>query len=176
MNRKNRKKFKSSGYFLPDEFLDEVLPVKTWKKRFVTGPVDDLKVKQSIIKTLVVAGVINKKELTATITNVLTGYKARAHKLEKVGVRAYKAEAINNEALLKQRVKDTLVYAQVQTEKKEHAGQYYRWLPSSAINPDFEHQSLYGEIFRVGQGDKDGNMPGERFGCQCGIEWLEQET
>ena len=47
-------------------------------------------------------------------------------------------------------------------------------MPSDAKNPDPEHQLLYGKIFRVGEGDKDGNMPGERYGCRCGIEWLSE--
>ena len=26
----------------------------------------------------------------------------------------------------------------------------------------------------MGEGDKDGNMSGERYGCRCGIEWLSE--
>ena len=63
----------------------------------------------------------------------------------------------------------------MQEEKQAHKGEFYRWLPSNAQNPDPEHQLLYGKIFRVGEGDKEGNMPGERYGCRCGIEWLKDE-
>ena len=66
-----------------------------------------------------------------------------------------------------------ITYNEVQALKKEHKGKRYRWLPSGALNPDPEHQLLYGQIFNVGEGDKDGNMPGERYGCQCGIEWID---
>ena len=38
-----------------------------------------------------------------------------------------------------------------------------------------EHQLLYGKIFKVGEGDKNGNMPCERYGCKCGIEWLTSD-
>ena len=60
-------------------------------------------------------------------------------------------------------------------EKDAALYEFYRWLPSDAKNPDPEHQLLYGKIFRVGEGDKEGNMPGERYGCRCGIEWLTDE-
>ena len=61
-------------------------------------------------------------------------------------------------------------------EKDAALYEFYRWMPSDAKNPDPEHQLLYGKIFRVGEGDKEGNMPGERYGCRCGIEWLDSET
>ena len=63
----------------------------------------------------------------------------------------------------------------IQDLKAQHKGEFYRWMPSSAENPDPQHGLLYGKIFRVGEGDKEGNMPGERYGCQCGIEWLGEE-
>ncbi len=83
-------------------------------------------------------------------------------------------QAVNGGALLKQRIINAVIYDGVQTQKQAHEGQFYRWLPSDAQNPDPEHQLLYGKVFRVGTGDKDGNMPGERYGCRCGIEWLEE--
>lgn len=38
------------------------------------------------------------------------------------------------------------------------------WLASGASNPDLEHQSFYGEPVKT-----TGEVPGERFGCQCGV-------
>lgn len=172
--RVKKNKYKVVGRFMPDDFLNEILPEKTWNKNFVSGGLNNLTVQKRIIKTLVARSAITNKDLTETISAVLAGYKTRGRILEKMGVKAYKTEAIKDGVLLKQRVRDAVVYAQVQAEKKEHKGGYYRWLPSSAVNPDPEHQVLYGRIFPVGDGDKDGNMPGERYGCQCGIEWLEK--
>ncbi len=173
--RIKNKKFKTIGRFMPDEFLDEVLPPKVWKKNFVSGNLDNLGVQKRIVKTLVAGSAISQKDLSATIDNVLVGYKRRGKMLSAAGVKAYKTAVINDEVLLKQRVRDVVVSAQVKAETKKHRGGYYRWLPSSAENPDPEHQVLYGHVFRVGTGDKDGNMPGERWGCQCGIEWLAED-
>jgi uncharacterized protein YunC (DUF1805 family) len=39
--------------------------------------------------------------------------------------------------------------------------------------PDSQHQLLYGKKFKVGTGDKEGNMPGERWGCMCGMKILD---
>jgi hypothetical protein len=171
---KKKVKYKSLGRFLPENFLDDVLPPKVWKRNFLTGSISELKIRPSIIKTVVTQGIIKKREFLKTVSNVIKTYKVRAHEMERSGVRAYKTEAINDEVLLKQRVEDSLLYAQMQTEKEDHEGDFYRWLPSDADNPDPEHALLYGKIFKVGDGDKDGNMPMERFGCRCAIEWLEK--
>ena len=77
-----------------------------------------------------------------------------------------------NEVLLKDRIENLVLWNEVQNLKKEHEGQFYRWLPSSSKIPDPEHQLLYGKIFKVGEGDKEGNMPSERYGCKCGIQFL----
>lgn len=171
--RRRIKKFKSLGQFLPDEFLGMVLPAKVWRKNFVIGSLDELGVQKKIVKTIAAQSAITKKDLSTTINGVLREYKRRGRALAAAGVAAYRRDAINDGALLKQRVRDAVVYAEVVAQKEKHRGQYYRWLPSSANEPDPEHQALYGQVFKVGTGDKDGNMPGERYGCQCGIEWLD---
>lgn len=167
-------KYKVLGRFVPEVFLNDVLPPKVWKKNFLVGAISELKIKPKIIKTIVSQGIIKKRDFLKTVSHVVKTYKIRAREMERSGVRAYKAEAINDEVLLKQRVEDTLLYSQMQTEKEDHDGQYYRWLPSDAENPDPQHALLYGKIFKVGEGDIDDNMPMERFGCRCAIEWLEK--
>ncbi len=84
---------------------------------------------------------------------------------------AKREESIGTQALLTTRIENFLVWHKVQEEKEAHKGQWYRWLPSDAQNPDPEHQMHYGEVRREG----DGEMPGERYGCRCGIEWLSEE-
>ena len=76
---------------------------------------------------------------------------------------------------MKERVEMAVTYYEVDKEAKEHEGGFYRWLPSEAKEPEPEHALLYGKIFKVGEGDKDGNMPMQRYGCKCGIEWLSDE-
>lgn len=92
--------------------------------------------------------------------------------LDKLEVVQNEREEIADEKLLKQRLQGLVLWNEVETMKQEHAGEYYRWLPSESKVPDPEHQLLYGKIFKVGEGDKNGNMPCERYGCKCGIEWL----
>lgn len=56
--------------------------------------------------------------------------------------------------------------------KDRYEGEFYIWLPSDAEEPDPEHQLNYGKKFQVGEGE----MPGDRFGCRCGMEILVPET
>lgn len=53
--------------------------------------------------------------------------------------------------------------------------QYYKWLPSTSKEQNPEHALLYGKVFKIGTGDKDGYMPGERNGCHCGMKILTDE-
>jgi len=45
-------------------------------------------------------------------------------------------------------IENLVVYSEVQRLKEENQGEYYRWLPSGADEPDPEHQLLYGETFQ----------------------------
>jgi hypothetical protein len=87
-------------------------------------------------------------------------------------------ENIQKGTLLKQQLEMAIRYEEIQNIKEEAKEEIkktgekklYRWLPSSAMNPDPEHEKLYGKIFEIGTGDSQGNMPGERYGCQCDLE------
>lgn len=157
-------------FFLPDRFLSETLPKNFWRRKLLERNNDP---KKAIMKQIVRATVVTNRKLDETYTNAIDFYNNKMQRLKDEGVRAYKSEALDNERLLKQRIANLITYNEVQALKKEHKGKRYRWLPSGALNPDPEHQLLYGQIFNVGEGDKDGNMPGERYGCQCGIEWID---
>lgn len=115
------------------------------------------------------------RKITAEVYKTVEFYAEKEAALKAAGERAFKQEALNRQVLLTRRLKNFLVYTEVQEQRKRHKGKMYRWLPSSAETPDPQHQLLYGKIFREGTGDKDGYMPGERWGCQCGIEWLDDE-
>lgn len=156
--------------FDPSAWLKRVLP-KGFEKHGLLA--DDLTIKKRYLKALVQATSATGKEITAQAYEAVEFYTKKEEALKAAGERAFKAEALNGQALLTQRLKNFLVYSEVQEQKKRHKGRMYRWLPSSAAEPDPEHQLLYGKIFREGTGDKDGYMPGERWGCQCGIEWLD---
>ena len=156
----------------PDRLLREVLGAG-WKRKTLLNRNFDLKreVKRAILK----ADIMSKRELDAMLEKVTDFYVQKAERLQAEGDRAFKKDAVNNEKLLKQRVEMAVTYYEVDKEAKEHDGGFYRWLPSEAKEPEPEHALLYGKIFKVGEGDKEGNMPMQRYGCKCGIEWLSDE-
>ena len=145
--------------FYPDEYLEKVMPGGIVKNGLLY---DNLSIKQRYMKALYKAAGREGKALKETINETIAYYAKRE-------------EDLGNQALLTTRIENFLVWNKVQEEKETHKGEFYRWLPSDAKNPDPEHQLLDGKIFRVGEGDKEGNMPGERYGCRCGIEWLDVE-
>lgn len=156
----------------PDRLLREVLGAG-WKRKTLLNRNFDLKreVKRAILKS----DVMSKRELDAMLDKVTDFYTEKAERLQAEGDRAFKKDAVNNEKLLKERIEMAVTYYEVDKEAEEHEGGFYRWLPSEAKEPEPEHALLYGKVFKVGEGDKDGNMPMQRYGCKCGIEWLSDE-
>lgn len=71
-----------------------------------------------------------------------------------------------------QRIQNNAIYEISQGIKENYSGEYYEWLPSDADDPDPEHQLNYGKIFRIGEGE----MPGDRYGCKCGMNILVDAT
>lgn len=158
--------------FKPEVFLGLVLGKNFFKGKLLTSGLDFKKAQmQAILK----ATGLKKRVVTSAIYKVIDFYEKKVETLKKENVKAYKKEALNDEKLLKNRLEGLIVYNEVENLKQEHKGKYYRWLPSAAKVPEPEHQLLYGKIFKVGEGDKDGNMPCERYGCKCGIEILTDE-
>lgn len=158
--------------FDPQTWLKRVFPKGIEKSGLLN---DKLEIKKTYLKALVRATAVSQRKLTQEIYKTVEFYLEKEERLKAQGVKAFKQEALNGQALLTERIKNFLVYSEVQAQKKAHKGRMYRWLPSSAEEPDPEHQLLYGKVFREGEGDKEGYMPGERWGCQCGIEWLDDE-
>ena len=158
--------------FDPSKFALLVLGKDFFKKKILTT---DLELKKFIMSAILKATSISKREVDATVYKVVDNYEKKMKNLKAEGVKAFKSEALNDEVLLKDRIESLVVWNEVQHLKEEHEGEYYRWLPSSAETPDPEHQLLYGKIFKVGEGDKEGNMPAERYGCKCGMQILTAE-
>lgn len=82
-----------------------------------------------------------------------------------------KKEISSNPKLLKSRLKSVILFQTSKKIKEDFFGQFYEWLPSSANEPDPLHQLKYGRIYQVGVGE----MPNERYGCQCGMRILTNE-
>lgn len=156
--------------FIPAQYLRRVIPKGVRRHGLLNEKLD---VKKSYLKAIVLATAVSQATLTAQVYNVVEAYRLREKQLQADGIRAFKREAVNGQKLLSRRIEHFLTYAKVQEIKQKYKGRHYRWLPSTAKEPDPEHQLLYGKVFLVGEGDKDGYMPGERWGCQCGIEILD---
>lgn len=77
-----------------------------------------------------------------------------------------------NPKLLIQRVQNEVIWQISQEIKTQYRGESYVWLPSDADEPDPEHQLNYGKTFIIG----DGEMPGERIGCRCGMQIITDDT
>lgn len=155
--------------FKPENFIKLVLGSNFFKGKLLTS---DMELKKLELQSILKATGISRREVDLTIYKVVDIYEKKMKELKKEGVRAFRKEALNGEALLKNRLEGLVLWNEVQNIKKENEGLFYRWLPSSSANPDPEHQLLYGKIFPVGKGDKNGNMPSERYGCKCGMEIL----
>lgn len=156
--------------FYPDEFLKKTLGPGFFRKKLLNN---DIELKRTTVRGLLRARAIAGDDLDKSIDGVVAFYQNKADELKELGVKAFKADALNGEGLLKNRIENIVVQAEVQNIKKENMGKQYEWLPSDAAEPDPEHQLLYGQIFDVGEGDDEGNMPGERYGCQCGFRILD---
>jgi len=86
-----------------------------------------------------------------------------------------KNEILDEPKQLIQRVQNEIVFQVSQRIQEKYEGQRGRWLPSSADEPDPEHQLNYGKEYIIGEGI-NGEEPGDRFGCQCGVEILTDKT
>lgn len=154
--------------FLPEEYIKKVFPKKIQKAGLITN---DLDIKKKYLKSLVIATGIDGRTIKATIYKVIKQYESKIKELKNEGVKAFKSEAINNEVLLNDRIENLIKYEKVQDIKDtyEGKGKKFEWLPSSANNPDPLHQLNYGKIFDF---DSVKELPGERYGCQCGMNIL----
>ncbi len=70
------------------------------------------------------------------------------------------------------RVKSAILNQVSKDIKEKYRGEAYIWLPSTATVPDEKHALNYGGIFQIGKGE----MPGERWGCQCGMQILVNDS
>lgn len=156
-------------YFDPSRFLKNAFPKGFWEKNFATQNKIDLK--KYVIRALRKGDLVSEIDIETTAEKVLKYYKK---KFETLPPAEFK-EIIEEQSLLRDRMENLVVYNEVQKIKEVATGKFYRWIPSDAEHPDPEHQLLYGKVFPVGEGDKDGNMPGERYGCRCGMELLDVE-
>lgn len=106
---------------------------------------------------------LDKGQIAETALKVMGDYEKRID-AEKIS----RKQILANPKQLIQRVQNSIVWQISNTIESQYSGQAYEWLPSGAEDPDPLHQLNYGQIFIIGVGD----MPGKRYGCQCGMRIL----
>lgn len=118
---------------------------------------------------------IDKKKVTEVTLKTLKSYRERVA-LEKgensADGRELESDLSKSPMQLIQRVQNEVIFQVSQEIRTQYGGEKYEWLPSDAEEPDPEHQLNYGKVFVVGEGE----MPGERIGCKCGMRILVNET
>lgn len=139
---------------------------------------DRLTVNRAALSSLTEFGVLPKKALEDVALKVIKDYKKKAAELrDETGSRAEAVdEAMNDGKLMQARVQSAALHEQTKVIKRAYRGERYRWLKSTAANPREEHVENYGKIFVLGEGDANGNDPGDLFGCQCGMEILVDDS
>lgn len=130
----------------------------------------DISINRAMLSVFDKADFINKERVTEAALSAIKKYEEKYGKLrrEKVPKAEALSEAVNDSKLLVQRVENAVVNEIADSIRTAYDGEKYEWLPSDAEEPDPLHQLNYGKIFTVG----DGEMPGDRYGCKCGMRIL----
>jgi len=147
----------------PSKLLKKIAPAKKVEK-ILNGRMGLNKTALSFVSDI---DYINKADVTKVALKTIKGYKKRIK-----ADRDQRAEIIDNPVQLIQRVQNEVVLQVAEGIKDKYRGEFYVWLPSDADEPDPEHQLNYGKTFKIGEGE----MPGDRYGCKCGMEILVPET
>lgn len=147
----------------PSKLLKRIAP-KTKVKKLINK---NLSLKKAALKFTESIDILSKRSISAVALKTIKAYKKRIKENPKI-----KKEILQDPAQLVQRVQNEVVLQVGDVIKTQYAGEFYIWLPSDAEEPDPEHQLNYGKRFQVG----DGEMPGDRYGCRCGMEILVPDS
>ena len=85
-----------------------------------------------------------------------------------------KQRASAQQAALVKSFENTVITSDLENFQKQNIDKLFRWLPSGAKQPDDRHMQFYGKTYAVAN-PPDGELPGQRPGCQCGLELLQDE-
>ncbi len=143
----------------PTKLLSKIAPKKKIKKLLSSR----VSLKKTALSFLNDVDFINKKRVTEVALKTIKSYRDRIK-----DDKSLKPDLLDDPAQLIQRVQNEVILQIGAEIKGNYSGEKYEWLPSSAEIPDPEHQLNYGKVFTVG----DGEMPGERYGCMCGMNIL----
>lgn len=146
----------------PSKLLQRIAPSRKIERAVSSR----LTLKRAALKFTSQLDFLDEKAISRVALKTLKGYRERAR-----GDRDEREEILDDPAQLVQRVQNEIVTQVAGEIKDRYSGEFYIWLPSDADEPDPEHQLNYGKKFQVG----DGEMPGDRYGCRCGMEILTED-
>lgn len=147
----------------PSKLLSRLAPEKKIEKLLKSS----FSLKRSALSFAAKIDFLDEDAIARVALKTIKGYKQRVKDDPEA-----KDEILADPAQLIQRVQNEVAFQVAGEIKDRYSGESYRWLPSDADEPDPEHQLNYGEVFQVG----DGEMPGDRFGCRCGMEILVDDS
>ncbi len=153
----------------PNKLLKKLAPENKIKKILT----DQITLKKTALKFVDSIDALDKSSVVDVALKTIRGYQERIAKIqaeagEKAAGDKLEAEILADPAQLIQRVQNEVIFQVKEGIKENYSGESYEWLPSDAEEPDPEHQLNYGKTFQIG----DGEMPGDRIGCLCGMEIL----
>ncbi len=143
----------------PSAILKKIAPASKIKK-LLKGNVT---LKKTALSFLNDADFIAKGRVAEVALKTIAGYQDRIE-----ADPGDKSTILDDPKQLIQRVQNEVILQIGAEIKTNYDGEFYVWLPSSAQEPDPEHQLNYGGTFQIGVGEQ----PGDRYGCQCGMEIL----
>lgn len=147
----------------PKELLNKIAPQKKIKKLLKSN----VSLKKTALAFVDSFSFIDKKAVSRVALKTIKSYEDRLAADD-----VAKSEILKDPKLLIQRVQNELVFQISNEIKTKYNGEFYEWLPSDASEADPEHQLNYGKVFQIG----DGEMPGDRIGCRCGMNILTDQT
>lgn len=147
----------------PSKILKKIAPAKKLEKVLK----QNLSLKKAALRAVVDFDFLDTDAIVRVALKAIKSYRKRVKEDPE-----QRGEIMDDPALLVQRVQNEVV-TQISGEiRDKYSGEFYIWLPSSAEEPDPEHQLNYGQKFQIG----DGEQPGDRYGCQCGMEILVDDS
>lgn len=161
----------------PKDMLKKIAPESKIKK-LVSGR---LTLKKAALNFVDAVDFIDKKAVSKIALKTIDSYQKRIATeqveagLDKSAGAALEKEILANPKQLIQRVQNEVVWQIANGIKEQYGDEDAEWLPSDAEEPDPEHQLNYGKIFRISEGI-NGEIPGERIGCRCGMRILVKQT
>ena len=157
-----------SIHYDPKAMLKKIAP-ESKIKRLVSNRVTLKKAALSFVNQV---DFLDKSAIRKVALKTIKGYEERIKNEQSVPGYELEQAILDDPKQLIQRVQNEVVFQIADSIKENYDGASYEWLPSDAEEPDPEHQLNYGKIFTVGVGE----MPGDRYGCKCGMNILVKET